>query len=885
MAPRKEHIRSNSPWSLRRWAFIVCILSAQLLAAQEVCDNAIDDDNNGLIDLNDAAACPCDLVVQQPSVITNGSFEDNSCCPQAVSQSPNDYLSCSNGWMDYMVTATAEYFGCDFMPAALPQPVPSGSAAAGFGAFTDWSGTESYYEFLTNCLATTMTAGQLYELEFNVAATRASMSPVVNMAISFPIDFGPIDLAIYGFNSCPTEPYAFYDPIFGNALPATYCPTELGWTELGRVTYDPVNAWQEISFTFTAPFDVAAIMFGPACPIPTDYTSSNTTWPYFFVDGISLEPVELTVTSVGSPCTNDLVLTAEPYDPSNSYQWYLDGVAVVGETTAQLAASALGLGPGVYAIRSIGPSGACLLAETEVQVQYPQPLASATPSEGCAPHNVDLSNLTDPTLSGSVLWDLGDGSSATSSDVDHTFLQPGSYDVRLTVTSAQGCAKDSLFEDMILVHPTPRASFTTSHTEACVGVPITFTDTSTPADTYSCSWSLGDGTLSDECPTSHAYTNDGIYNVLLGVTNAFGCTDDTLMSQLIGIIPTPEPDFSYTTNNGCVPLEVRFENDTPGQDEQTAFWDLGNGQTATTPDAIALYDTPGTFTVTLTMTNGLGCSATDVETDAITAHGLPVVTFFVTPDHGCAPLDVQFTNTTDPGMIGGCSWAFGDGDVSDNCATQHTYDHSGTYNVSLTVHSPAGCEGDTTLYHLVHVDPSPDADFTFGPQPTDFNHPEITFVDRSSADVISWNWHFPTGTPDTSTDTEVLVRYPNDRGDTYPAALTVTNQYGCSDTRILPVVIDGVHSVFAPNAFTPDGDAINAVFLPIIRDDVAEDHDMRIFDRWGREVFHSEDPTKGWDGTINGEEPKVDVYIWKVRSRNGVDGIVREYTGHVTVLR
>lgn len=861
------------------------LLCADLLVAQEICDNGMDDDGNGLVDLNDLAGCPCDLVPPQTELIANGSFESNTCCPEGTSMNPDDYLSCATGWMDYLVTSTADYFACGFVPAAVPQPIPDGGAAAGFGAFTDWSGTTSYYEFLMNCLNTPMVTGQLYELEFDVAATRSHMSPVVAMGLSFPIDFGPIDLTIYGFSSCPSEPYEFLDPVFGNPLPATFCPLDLGWTELGHVTYTPVNAWQELTFTFTAPFDVQAIMFGPACPIPADYTSSNQTWPYFFVDGFSLEPVVLSVGSTGSPCTDDLVLTAQPFEPTYSYQWYLNGVAIVGETGSSLQASALGLGAGVYAIRAIGPTNDCLLAEEEITVDYPVPLVGVDPDSGCAPLNVELTNLTAPGSSGSLLWDLGDGTSATSTSVLHTYTGPGTYDVTLTVTSPQGCQRDSVFEDLITVHPVPTASFTLNTVEACVDVPLGFTNTSTPADAYACSWSFGDGALSSDCAAAHAYGSAGTYNILLSVTNQFGCTDDTLRSQVITILPTPEPAFSFSTDNGCVPLEVRFENETPDQEVQTAFWDLGNGETATTSDAIALYDTPGTYTVALTMTNSLGCSATRTVPNAITANGLPVVTFFVEPDSGCAPLAVRFTNTTDPGMIGGCAWAFGDGGTSTECATEHTYTQSGTYTISLTVNSPAGCEGDTTLFHLVHVDPSPTAHFTFGPQPTDFYHPEILFLDGSSEDVVSWSWQFPSGTPDASSNTAVWVRYPNDGGGTYPAQLAVTNQHGCTDTLTVAVTIDGVHSVYAPNAFTPDGDAVNAVFLPIIRDDVARDHDLRIFDRWGREVFHTYDPKEGWDGSIDGAEPKTDVYVWKLRSRNGIDGIMREYTGHVTVLR
>lgn len=872
-------------WPARLLVMISLLLCTYRLAAQEVCDNGMDDDGNGLVDLNDLTGCPCDLVQPQDDLITNGSFEANSCCPEGTSMSPDDYLACATGWMDYMVSSTADYFACDFVPAAVPQPIPDGGAAAGFGAFTDWSGATSYYEFLMNCLNEPMVTGQLYELEFDVAATRSHMSPLVAMGLSFPIDFGPIDLTIYGFSSCPTQPYVFYDPVFGNPLPANYCPLDLGWTELGHVTYSPTNAWQQLNFSFIAPFDVQAIMFGPACPVPVGYTSSNQTWPYFFVDGLSLEPVELAANATGSPCTNDLVLTAIPFDPTNDHQWYLNGVAIVGETNATLQASALGLAEGTYAIRSLSPTGACSYAEEVITVEYPQPLAAATPSIGCAPLNVELENLTTPGSTGSLEWDLGDGTLANAALVAHTYTQPGTYDVRLTVTSPLGCERDSLFEDLITVHAKPNASFTPSVVEACVDEAIAFTNTSTPADTYTCTWSFGDGDLSSDCAASHAYSSAGSYNVLLAVTSPFGCTDDTLRSQLITILPTPEPAFSFTTDSGCIPLEVRFENETPQQESQTALWDLGNGQSATTPNVIALYDTPGVYGVSLTMTNTLGCSATRTVPNAITAYGLPVVTFFVEPDSGCAPLDVRFTNTTDPGMIGGCVWTFGDGMSSTSCGTEHTYEDSGTYTVSLTVNSPAGCEGDTTLYHLVHVDPSPTAHFTFGPQPTNFYQPEVTFVDASSNDVILWSWHFPEGSPDTASSGQVTVSYPNDDGGSYPAQLVVSNRFGCTDTLLAVVAIDGVHSVYAPNAFTPDGDGVNAVFLPMIRDDVPSDHDMRIFDRWGREVFRTTDPGQGWDGSVDGAGPKTDVYVWKLRSRNRVDGIMREYIGHVTVLR
>ena len=861
---------------------LLAVCSGLLLTAQEICDNGIDDDGNGLVDLNDTTGCPCTLLPPSVNLITNGSFEDHSCCPGNPGTNQGNYLNCATGWEDYQISATADYFNpCGFFPPMIPQPVPDGNAVAGIVVHT-WPGGESY-EFLTQCLATPMVAGQTYELGFNLAAVRMQFG----MNGTLPINFGPLQMAIYGLDTCPPLPYTMYDPVWGNPMPAQYCPTVLGYTQLATVTYIPSNAWQNLSITFEAPFNVGSIMFGPACPIPQDYNMWGSSEPYFFIDDMSLVNAEVAITSAGYPCTNDLVLTAAPYQaPQNSYQWYLDGVAIVGQTGPILDASALGLGGGTYAIRVTRADGSCALVQKEVLVEFPEPLASSTPTSGCAPLNVVLNNLTDPALNGSVLWDLGDGTTSAANSVPHTYTLPGTYDVRLTVTSAQGCTTDSLFQGLITVHPTPIASFTPDTTIGCVGLPVVFTDTSQPAGSYTCTWSFGDGAISsDPSPASHAYSTPGTYNVMLVVSNSFGCTDDVTMSHLIQILSTPEPAFSYSPDNVCVPLSVRFDNQTPDADHQSAFWDLGNGQTDTTTNADGLYDVPGIYSVSLTMTNTLGCSATYTATNAVTAYGLPVVTFFVEPDSGCAPLDVQFTNTTDPGMIGGCFWQFGDGGSSSLCGAAHAYLEPGTYTVSLNVTSPAGCEGDTTLYHLVHVDPSPVANFSFGPQPTDLYHTEIEFQDQSSDDAIGLAWSFTQGMPSQSSDEEVIVTFPREEAGTYPVELIVTNLFGCTDTIERTVEIDGVFSVYVPNAFTPNSDRTNDLFLPVIKDTDRRDYDFSVFDRWGTEIFHTAEMEAGWDGTVKGAEPKTDVYTWKLHVRSSVDGISRAFTGKVTVLR
>ncbi len=854
-----------------------------LLAAQEICDNGIDDDGNGLIDLNDTLACPCTLLPPQQNLISNGSFEEHTCCPGMPGQMQGNYIDCATGWTDYFISATADFYDpCGAFPAVIPTPVPDGNAVAGMVVHT-WPGGASY-EYLAQCLATPMQADQTYELGFNVAAVRMQFGFVGTL----PINFGPVDLVIFGLDTCPPFPYEAYDPVWGSPMPAQYCPTELGFTELGRVTYNPSNSWQEVNFTFQPPFDVGAILIGPACPIPQDYNMWGSSEPYFFFDAFSLINVELAVTRTGHPCTNDLVLTAAPYDdPPNSYQWYLDGVAIVGQTGPVLNASALGLAAGMYAMRVIRADGSCALAQKEVAVQYPQPLAQAAPAAGCAPLNTVLTNLSDPALSGSLLWDLGDGTTSNSATVNHSYTQPGTYDVRLTVTSAEGCTADSLFQALVTVHPKPVVAFAPDSTIGCTGTAVNFTSNITPPGNYNLQWSFGDGATATTTGTgmAHVYNAPGTYNVMLMATSPFGCTGELLMPQLVQILPTPEPAFSLSPASGCIPLNVRFDNLTPGQDGLGAFWDLGNGQTDTSMSTSATYTQPGSYTVSLTMTNALGCSATQVQTDAVTANGLPVVTFFARPDTGCAPLEVEFANTTDPGMIGGCLWQFGDGQAASDCSLMHTYTQPGTYTVSLTITSPAGCDGDTTIHHLVQVNPSPSAAFTHAPWPTDFYHPLINFTDLSSSDVVQWQWSFEEGEPATADQQHPRSTFPGDGPGGYLAELIVANQFGCTDTAARTITIDGVFSVYVPNAFTPDGNGVNDLFVPVVRDHDPRYYQFSVFDRWGTEVFSTQQPGQGWDGRVSGEEPKTDVYNWQLKVRNGINAASKLYRGKVVLLR
>ena len=92
--------------------------------------------------------------------------------------------------------------------------------------------------------------------------------------------------------------------------------------------------------------------------------------------------------------------------------------------------------------------------------------------------------------------------------------------------------------------------------------------------------------------------------------------------------------------------------------------------------------------------------------------------------------------------------------------------------------------------------------------------------------------------------------------------------------------------VFVPNAFSPDGDGINEVFLPSLSDAV-DQWSFDVFDRWGERIFHSSSPDQGWDGTKSGKQAPVGVYVWLLHYEALTDMGVEQvlHRGSVTLLR
>jgi len=304
-------------------------------------------------------------------------------------------------------------------------------------------------------------------------------------------------------------------------------------------------------------------------------------------------------------------------------------------------------------------------------------------------------------------------------------------------------------------------------------------------DLYEVQWGTSSGQY--EHTADAVSTNVQISGLQVGETYFFGvraCVEDrTLCSSLSEEVSTtiavpaapPVPGFTVSQTSGVAPYVVDFTDSSTG-DVDAYAWSFGDGTTSIATSPTHTYTTPGTYTVSLTVT-GPGGSATETKTDLVSvAVPPPVASFDASKTSGLAPLSVTFTASTDG--IDEWLWNFGDGKTSVGSIAVHTYLTPGTYTVSLTV-GGAGGSVTTTKKDLVTVHwPAPVAGFSAS-NSTGTAPLAVTFTNASSGKITEYYWDFGDG----ATSFEANPAHTYASPGSFDVTLTVTGPGG-SDTVI-----------------------------------------------------------------------------------------------------
>lgn len=587
---------------------------------------------------------------------------------------------------------------------------------------------------------------------------------------------------------------------------------------------------------------------------PNPSLVANFTWTPFRPDVD--ETVAFTDTSVGG-------------SPPYAYEWDFDSDGVTDATGASPSFAFTEGGVHWVTLLVTDQAGDFSQSIRPVYVEAPNapeliPEFSMSPN----PSEVDEEVIfTDETSGGTppytYSWDFGDDTAAdTRADPTHAYAAPGDYNVTLTVTDSQDETGSITYSHIVETPPataipttTPidTATLTQTPTETATAtptetVPETPTETPTPTPTSSLvtplmadftanvtngtaplavqftdtssgdptdgTWDFGDGSFSSSQNPLHLFTGEGIYDVVLNVTN--GTAFDLFTVPIEVFTPAATPSPTVTSAGGAetpTPTEtataVPTETPTATSTETMTVMPTETA-TATSTETVPVMPTETvTEAPTGTMTGTPTATPTETGTPTETATPAAIVTpsadFIGEPVSGSAPVTVLFNDTSIGSDITEWIWTFGDGNIT-NATIQHpvhTYIEAGLYNVTLAV---TNASGTNTTEKLAFINVTAESEETPTPTTTEtsaspalepaFNVNPLSpnagilaqFTDETTGGVMpyTWQWDFGDGS---AIQTIQNPSHEFTEMGTYSVQLNVTDAEGTAANTTTDVIV------------------------------------------------------------------------------------------------
>jgi hypothetical protein len=269
--------------------------------------------------------------------------------------------------------------------------------------------------------------------------------------------------------------------------------------------------------------------------------------------------------------------------PPFNYDW--------SSVPQQFTATASGLAQGDYFVVVTDQTGCIQIVNVKIDSISPPQLQMSLTHSDCGLNNGEAQAIVTEGI-GPYQFSWAEFPAVSAGSL--TELPSGSYS--LTVTDSIGCVTEHSFTvDML----PPMSSIIFS--PVCDGSEMLLTAETTSGAT-GFSWSFADGTSLSGQSVGHTFPSAGSHQVILSLSG--GCMDDTAMTQ-VDVWPLPSAAFTYAPDIPTSRRPVEFQY--TGSEAQQWLWDFGNGQTSTGQNPLHTYNTEGTYTVALSVTDANGC--------------------------------------------------------------------------------------------------------------------------------------------------------------------------------------------------------------------------------------------------------------------------------------
>jgi gliding motility-associated-like protein len=558
---------------------------------------------------------------------------------------------------------------------------------------------------------------------------------------------------------------------------------------------------------------------------------------------------DASITPAGPFCNTAAAVTLSAATPGGTWS----GTGITNATTGTFDPAIAGAGSHTitYTI-----AGACGDTQTTTIVVTTQLDATITPAGPfCASNANTFLAAVDP----GGIWSGPGIVNATTGEFSPTNAGAGTHTITYTISGSCGDVQTT----SILVIADANATITPAG-PFCIADPVFTLTAAQTGGTWSGNGITNAATGTFDPATAGVGTHTVTYTIS-GVCGDVGTLDILVYAQANTTITAVNP---MCTDAAAITLNAA----TPG-----GTWSgtgITNAATGTFDPSVA---GAGTHTITYTISGSCG----NTSTTNITVNPLPVISFSLDVNSGCIPVASTFSNTTP--NANSCTWAINGNTVSSNCGGfAQTFNVAGCYDVTLTTTDNSGCTSSSTINSMVCAYDIPVADFSYSPLQTNVLDPVIDFTNLSSG---ATNYQWVIANVDSTTTINPSYTFPDTSAGNYEVCLWAYNTNGCVDSTCQIITIYDEFLLYVPNAFTPDADGKNEIFLPIVKGLDPMEYELLIFNRWGELVYNTQRIDGGWDGTYKGQKAKQDVYVWKIKGKKTENGERVVYYGHVTLLK
>ena len=412
---------------------------------------------------------------------------------------------------------------------------------------------------------------------------------------------------------------------------------------------------------------------------------------------------------------------SQSYDPDGqiaAWRWEFDDIGTPLEAMRVERAYET---PGVWSAQLIvtddsGVLNATASDDLTIRVNH-RPVAEAGPAVDTDRLIVTLDASGSSDADGDALiyaWDFGDGSPLEyGREVTHVFPRSGVYPVTLRVDDGTGLSNASAADaTTVQINARPVAD-AGGNRAVCSGEPILF-DASDSRDPDGglllYSWDFGDGSGSDLVNPTKTYEVPGIYPVTLRISNETGTEHGTDIDRIAALVREGPLADAGADRTVCTNQSVRFDgsNSTDADGAVNAFsWTFGDGGIGSGEQPVYVYDTPGDYTVTLTITGEArgNCSPLDTDTAQIRVVAAPEqrIEGF---DRVAAGQPATFSagiSRLDGASVIAHRWSLSNGVSGEGESFTHVFDAPGEYLITLSTDLIGGNEGCATIETLRNV--------------------------------------------------------------------------------------------------------------------------------------------------------------------------------------